>query len=65
MKGFLFGAFMDLFILGAFYLFLCFSNWSFHPMEWHGFARFIMGVAILWYIIELNDDYQALKRKRK
>jgi len=65
MKNFLIGAFIDLFIVGACYLFLCFCNWSFHPMEWHGFARFLMGVVIFFYIIEVNSDYQTLKRKQK
>jgi membrane-bound ClpP family serine protease len=63
MKSFLFGAIGDILILGIFYLFLCFCNWSLYPMEWHGFARFLMGFAILLYFVELLNDYSKLKNK--
>ena len=42
-------------ILILFYLFLTFCNWSFHPMEWNGFSKFIMALGMLLTIFETAE----------
>jgi hypothetical protein len=44
------------FILILIYGFLSFCNWSFHPMEWHGFARFLIGFAMFIFIVEISEE---------